>query len=218
VRVLAHDEHAFLMERAIPGTELSSLSLSGRDDDATHILCDVIAALHTKVPPPGEWKTVERLAQGFARNRDKARRHPVLKPERVDRAEQIFLELCASKTERFLLHGDLHHMNVLEDHTRGWLVIDPKGVIGELAYETASVLHNPIPHFEMIADPKNMERRVRILAERLRLEPDRILRWCFAKDILGHLWTIEDDHDTSNFARSLRVAETAELLLGAALG
>ena len=97
---------------------------------------------------------------------------------------------------------------------RGWLVIDPKGVPGELAYETASVLHNPIPHFEMIADPKVMERRVRILAYRLHLAPDRILRWCFAKDILGHLWTVEDNHETSDFARSLRVAETAELLLG----
>jgi streptomycin 6-kinase len=126
----------------------------------------------------------------------------------------MFLDLCASQKERFLLHGDLHHMNILKDDTRGWLAIDPKGVVGELAYETASALHNPIPHFEMIADLKVMERRVRVLADRLRLGEERILRWSFAKDILGHLWTIEDNHDTTNFARSLQVAETVELLLG----
>jgi streptomycin 6-kinase len=214
VRVLRHDADAFLMERAVPGTELATLSLAGKDDEATHIVCDVIEKLHTRPAPPGDWKTLERLALGFVRYRNGQRPHPLLTSDLVDRAEAMFLDLCASQTERFLLHGDLHHMNILRDDTRGWLAIDPKGVPGELAYETASVLHNPIPHFEMIADPKIMERRVRILADRLRLSDERILRWCFAKDILGHLWTIEDNHNTTNFARSLHVAETAELLLG----
>jgi streptomycin 6-kinase len=214
VCVLKRDVHAFLMERAVPGTELAALSLEGRDEEAAHIVCDVIEKLHTRPAPPGEWKTLERLGLGFDRYRKGPRRHRLLTRDLVDRAEAAFLSLCASQSERFLLHGDLHHMNILKDDARGWLMIDPKGVIGELAYETASVLHNPIPHFEMIADPKIMERRVRILTDRLHLEPDRILRWCFAKGILGHLWTIEDKHDTSNFARSLRVAQTAELLLG----
>lgn len=213
VRVLKRDAHAFVMERAVPGTELATLSLAGRDDEATHIACDVIERLHTRPAPPGEWKTLERLALGFDRHR-KGPRHPLLNSSLVDRAEAMFLELSRSQSERFLLHGDLHHMNILKDDARGWLAIDPKGVVGELAYETASVLHNPIPHFEMIADPNVMARRVRILSDRLHLDQARILSWCFAKDILGHLWTIEDNHDTSNFPRSLRVAETAEQLLG----
>ena len=213
VRVLKRDAHAFLMERAVPGSELAALSLAGRDDEATHIACDVIESLHTRPAPPGEWKTLERLALGFERYR-KGPQHPFLSPALVDRAESMFLALCQSQSERFLLHGDLHHMNILKDDARGWLAIDPKGVIGELAYETASVLHNPIPHFEMIADPKVMERRVKILADRLRLDPACILRWCYAKDIVGHLWTLEDHQDATNFPRSLRVAETAELLLG----
>ncbi len=214
VRVLRRDAHAFLMERAVPGTELASLSLAGKDDEATHVVCDVIEKLHTRPAPPGDWKTLERLALGFVRYRKGSRHHPLLTSDLVDRAEAMFLDLCASQGERFLLHGDLHHMNILKDDARGWLAIDPKGVIGELAYETASVLHNPIPHFEMIADLRVMERRVRILAGRLRLSEERILRWCFAKDVLGHLWTIEDNHDASNFGRSLQLAQTAEMLLG----
>jgi len=213
VRVLKRDPHAFLMERAVPGTELAALALTGQDDEATRIACDVIGGLHTRPAPPGEWKTLERLALGFERYR-KRPQHPLLTPDLVDRAERTFLELCQSQGKKFLLHGDLHHMNILKDDARGWLAIDPKGVVGELAYETASLLHNPIPHFEMISDPKVMERRVRILSDRLSLEPERILRWCFAKDILGHFWSIEDDHDTTDFPRSLRVAETALLLLG----
>ncbi len=105
-------------------------------------------------------------------------------------------------------------MNILKDDARGWLVIDPKGVTGELAYETAAILHNPIPHFEMIADTKIMEARVRIFSDRLKISAERILGWCFAKNVLGHLWTVEDRHDDSKFPRSLRVAQTALDLLG----
>lgn len=216
VRVLKRDAHAFLMERAEPGVELATLSLSGRDSEATNILCDVIAKLHMRPAPLGEWKTLGRLALGFDRYRRSPNKHALLSSELVDRAEATFHELCRSQSQRFLLHGDLHHMNVLKDDSRGWLVIDPKGVIGEIAYETASVLHNPVPHFEMAADPDVMQRRVRILSDRLRLDPARILRWCFAKDILDHLWTIEDGMDARDFPRSLRVAETAERLLAGA--
>ncbi len=31
---------------------------------------------------------------------------------------------------QLLLHGDLHHWNILDDASRGWMAIDPKGVIG----------------------------------------------------------------------------------------
>jgi streptomycin 6-kinase len=171
-------------------------------------------AIHAHPAPQGPWKSVEDLAQGFARYR-KGPAHPLLDPALVDRAEKTFLSLCATQSEpRLLLHGDLHHMNILKDDARGWLVIDPKGVVGELAYEPAAILHNPIPSFEMIADAKIMESRVRIFSDRLGTSAERILGWCFAKNILGHLWTVEDRMDTSTFPRSLRVAQTALELLG----
>ena len=213
VRLLAHDESGvLLMERAIPGTELAALSRDGRDAEATQIFCDVVESLHTRKPPQRAFKTLDDLAAGFVRYA-KNPRPDLLPPPLVARAEDMFRELCASQGEPFLLHGDLHHMNMLRD-SRGWLAIDPKGIIGELAYETASLLHNPIPDFEMIADENIMEGRVRILSDRLQLDRARILRWCFAKNILGHLWTVEDRHDDGNFPRSLRVAQTALALLG----
>ena len=42
-----------------------------------------------------------------------------------------------------LLHGDLQHYNVLLDKDRGWVAIDPKGVVGELEYEVGALLRNP---------------------------------------------------------------------------
>ena len=213
VRVLEHDAVAILMERAMPGTTLAEVVLADRDDDATHVICDAIERLPAGPPPQGDWATLEYLARAWTRYRNGSA-HPLLMQELVDRSESIFLDLCRTSPPRMLLHGDLHHMNILRDEKRGWLIIDPKGVIGEPAYEVAMALHNPVPHFEMMCDPKVMARRVRIFGERLKLPEERILRWCFAVDVLSHLWTVEDRMDTRDFPRSLRVAETAELLLG----
>jgi streptomycin 6-kinase len=215
VRVLEHDDQAILIERAIPDTTLKELVLEGRDDEATHILCDAIEQLPSGPAPPGDWPTLEHLSRAWDRYR-RGPGHPLLTPALVDRSEAIFLKLCRSSAPRMLLHGDLHHMNILRDDERGWLIIDPKGVIGEPAYEVAMALHNPIPLFDFMADPKVMARRVRIFAERLRLDETRILKWCFAVDILCHLWSVEDRMDTRDFPLSLRVAETALRLLGEA--
>jgi streptomycin 6-kinase len=43
-----------------------------------------------------------------------------------------------------LLHGDLQHYNVLLDRKRGWLAIDPKGVVAEGEFELGAALRNPI--------------------------------------------------------------------------
>jgi streptomycin 6-kinase len=54
----------------------------------------------------------------------------------LEEAETLFAELNASMAEPFLLHGDLHHENILAAEREPWLAIDPKGVVGEPARET----------------------------------------------------------------------------------
>lgn len=50
-----------------------------------------------------------------------------------------------------MLHVDLHHDNILQNGNE-WLVIDPKGVVGEPAYEVAAFIHNPMPELLTHAD------------------------------------------------------------------
>jgi streptomycin 6-kinase len=91
-----------------------------------------------------------------------------------------------------LLHGDLHHHNVLSSG-RGWLAIDPKGVIGPAGYEVGPFLVNPTPEFARRPDlPTLMERRVEILAEHLGLEQRAVRGWGLVYAVLSAWWTIED--------------------------
>ena len=40
-------------------------------------------------------------------------------------------KLLATPRDVMVLHGDIHHGNILDFGPRGWLAIDPKGVSGE---------------------------------------------------------------------------------------
>jgi hypothetical protein len=53
-------------------------------------------------------------------------------------------ELLSSSGKEVLLHGDLHHWNILSSEREGWLAIDPKGLAGEAECETGAFLRNPL--------------------------------------------------------------------------
>jgi streptomycin 6-kinase len=57
-------------------------------------------------------------------------------------AEVMFETIQRDCEGDFLLHGDLHHENMLFDASRGWVAIDPKGVIGPKLMECGRFLHN----------------------------------------------------------------------------
>src|SRR5207244_1045291 len=100
----------------------------------------------------------------------------------VEQSKQIYFDLCASQGPVRLLHGDLQHYNVLFDSARGWVAIDPKGVMGEIEYEIGASLRNPN---EMFASAEIVERRIRKYEARLGLNAERALRWAFAQAVLS---------------------------------
>jgi streptomycin 6-kinase len=210
VRVLEHDEHALLIERAIPGTTLEALFLEGKDEEATNIWCDVVQQLHTK-PAPSGWPDVVRRGRSLYN----VPAHPLLPPDLVAEARAEYFDLCATQSPRqFLLHADLNHFNVIKDDRRGWIVIDPKGFVGELEWETETFLRNPIGHWDTTSDPAFLERRVRILCDRFGFDPVRILRWCAAQGVLSAVWSAEGYGTEAKLEGALKITKTAKLLLG----
>jgi streptomycin 6-kinase len=215
VRLLAHADGASLLERALPGQALVALTSAGRDDEATAILCDVAAALHA--PRLDDdllahgFPTVADWGRGF--DRWLAAGAPLLPRALVDRAAALYAELAASQDAPRLLHGDLHHFNVLRDDARGWLAVDPKGVIGERAHEPGAMLRNPVgAAFDraLTASTAVAARRAAIAAERLALDRRRVLAWGFAQAVLSAVWSWEDGESPDH---ALAVAEAILPLL-----
>ena len=179
-----------LLERLKPGVMLSTLE---NDEEATNIAADVMQRIWRPVP---ENDVFIRLADWFdglkeLRAMFNGGTGP-LNEKMVERVERSVKDFFAENHKPVLMHGDFHHYNILSSE-RGWLVIDPKGVIGPACYEVGPFLINPWGDLLTGNDYRGMtKRRIDILHEHLGFERERIHEWGLAHAILSAWWSIED--------------------------
>jgi streptomycin 6-kinase len=115
----------------------------------------------------------------------------------LSRAQKLATQLLASAPEERVLHGDLHHDNIVSAERAPWLAIDPKGIVGDPGFETAAFMNNPLGRMESWSDPaRYFLRRADILAERLEYPRERILGWTFIQAILSVCWELEAGTDS----------------------
>ena len=184
VWVHAHEPGAILMERALPGNALTDVVLAGRDDEATVILARTLGSMDPG-PSPAWVRTADSLAADLAQGTH-------VPHDLLARARETHASLCASQTRVRLLHGDLHHDNLLFDGRRGWLAIDPKGVVGEPEFEAGALFRNPWERPDLFRDPARIRARLACLGQALPLDLARVRSWAFVQAVLAAIWGIED--------------------------
>ncbi|MFI5844111.1 aminoglycoside phosphotransferase family protein [Catenuloplanes sp. NPDC051500] len=191
-RLLAYDEEqgALLLERVEPGTTLHAVQRHD-DEAATAVFVEVARRLHRPVPDTGAaLEPVEDHALDLAAH---LARHPG--DDLVAHALGVHRELCASTTTRVVLHGDLHHANILAGTRAPWLAIDPHGRTGDPASEVGALLYNPDPWVRDDALTRLVPDRIAQVADGLALPPDRVLAWGFVLSVLSWVWHVEDGSD-----------------------
>jgi streptomycin 6-kinase len=196
IRVLQEDLQTgvVLLERAVPGDRLRSVT---SDEEQIHIASQLFKKLHKPVATidASIFPTLADWAKAFDRYRMKnaVQTGPVSK-KLFDKAEGIFTEYQRENKEQVLLHGDLHTDNILSS-ARGWLAIDPKGVVGEREFELGAFLRNPLYDFPKGTDYKKEEaRRILQFSEDMGFEKNRIRDWAFAYAVISILWFLEDEN------------------------
>ena len=191
VQVYEQMPGAALFERLDPGEPLAALTLNGRDEEATEILAMLLGRM-APGDPPAECRSVDQWGGGFVRQA--AAEDDRIPAALLDPAQRIYADLCATQRVPALLHGDLHHYNVLFDRARGWCAIDPKGVVGELEYELGAALRNPIDRPDLFAQLDIVERRLDQFGLALGLDVSRARGWCFSQAVLSAILSFEDGH------------------------
>lgn len=201
VRVLASDaaRGVFLLERLRPGTPLFDPAAGSErwladDERATAIAAGVMRQLWHPAPSRHPFPTAADWAAGLVRLRNRYGGTTGPLPETlVDRAERLFAELIASQAAAVVLHGDLHHWNIVQAERQPWLALDPQGVVGEPAYEVGALLRNPYPEIMTWPDARQVQaRRIAQLADELGFDRQRIAGWGFAQAVLSAWWDLED--------------------------
>ena len=207
-QLLACDEERgfLLLERLNPGTVLADIT---DDDERTNIAVEVMQKI---------WRPVDSLESNsllFGSGQQAARLQKFIKlsdwfgelknirphfdggtgpfPKKLlERVESFLPELFADENVK-LIHGDFHHFNILLSE-RGWLAIDPKGVIGPAGYEIGPLMINPWGSLsDGVSFKAQTKRRMSILSERVGWEQETILNWATAHAVLSTWWDTQPD-------------------------
>lgn len=185
----ADEEKGFiLLERLNPGVMLSTIE---DDEQATHIGAEVMQKIWRPALEDHVFIQLSDWFDGLNRLREMYNGGTgPLNEKLVDRVERTVQDFFVENHRPVLMHGDFHHFNILSSE-RGWLVIDPKGVIGPAGYEVGPFLINPWD--ELSTYRRMTKRRIDILHEHLGFERERIHAWGLAHAILSAWWSIEDN-------------------------
>lgn len=207
-RVLAEDDGVLLLERATGRRSLVEMAHAGQDDQATRILCAAANRLHEHLTPrPADpvSSCLVPLVEWFA---------PLLKVDAptgiITEGQAVARELLADQREIVALHGDIHHGNILDAGTRGWIAIDPKGLWGDRAFDFVNILRNPDDATALVL--ARFARQVEVIAEVAALDRLRLLRWTLAFASLSAVWILEEKGYPGS---DLAVAEMARVALKA---
>ncbi len=202
--VYAHEGPAIVLARAQGSRSLERMAHrdTESDDAATRILCNAALRLHgvSGTPPDGVVGLESWFAEPFARAAERG--------GFFERAAAVARALLDDQREPVVLHGDVHHGNVLDFGDRGWLAIDPKHVTGDRAYDFANILCNPD---ETVAlRPGRLERQLDIICDATGIARKPMLAWTVAYCGLSTAWT---EGSGSSPGHALAVGLAAERLL-----
>lgn len=192
VRLLGRDAagRSLLMERCSPGTPLTELE----DEEAIRVAASMLRRIW-RTPEPGHpfrslvdearrWEealpvTFEQLGRPFER-------------QLLETAVGACRELTRGSIELVVVHQDLHGGNILRAEREPWLVIDPKPLVGERAFDVVSLVRD---RGNMLAGPDGLRivrRRLDVLADELAVDRERMRLWSLVHALA---WGVEDASD-----------------------
>ncbi|KPL59698.1 aminoglycoside phosphotransferase family protein [Rossellomorea vietnamensis] len=185
------EEGWILLDRLMPGPSLHSID---DEEEVLSIFTHTAKGLWHKPVSRHPYPTVQSWSKGIGRLRERFNGGTgPIPPHLVVKAEALYPELLNTSTDLYLLHGDLHHGNILYSASSGWTSIDPKGLIGEREYDCIQFMLNEWEKWD--APLKLLRYRTETIASLLSLSYERLLQYGFCHSILSACWSVGDGHD-----------------------
>lgn len=197
VSVIEYDEGAVLME-FIEGEFLKEQEEEKRND----IFLEVFKSLHKdQGSHKAEFDSMERRYRSLL---ERGSREAFFKEGSL-LAEKLLMKQSVNN----LLHGDLHHKNILYSKRRGWLAIDPQPLMGDPLFDLGNFFYNPDDEPKLTEDPNSIRKRLHTFSEGLEVEPIEILEFAIVHGYLSSSWQLDEGQDP---ARRLRILEKLKRL------
>ena len=125
------EDMVYIMERIVPAHTLYE---SAPRNERIKIAGEIFNGLHRTDLPAGTFPT---YTQWFEAGKEGTKNREDCEElyQYLDSAERMLTDICKKYSRNLLLHGDLHHENILKNENGGYTVIDPKGVIGDPVFD-----------------------------------------------------------------------------------
>jgi streptomycin 6-kinase len=189
VRLLESDpgRQALLLERCEPGHALGDVV------PASEALAVGAGLLHRLWRPPPDGHPFETLTEVAAEwvvviEERFGRFGEPFEPALAQNAVELLHSLPLAATAEVLLHQDLHPANILAAEREPWLVIDPKPLVGDPAFDAAPLLLQTSGGGDSVAA---LDDRLGILAAALEVPAERIAGWALARAVETALWCLD---------------------------
>ncbi len=186
IDVYKHDEGACLLEY-IDGEELIQLTKIGRDEEATLIIAKTLNSIHkSPIPKEHKFKTFEEQFSALIDHKNDA-------PNIIHRVAKFAKRKLNKSYKPYLLHGDMHHKNIMNHSTKGWLAFDPQCLVGDRSYDCANTLHNPHQMPELTENKDRLLKQVEILSSHMDINSQDIIDYAYIHGCLSSCWTKMDE-------------------------
>lgn len=183
VQLLDCDENngILLLERIQPGHTFREQPVINRSSVIPELFAEIPVKVDTDLPRYEQW-----LQRAFDHQNDEFLSGP------IELAESLYAGLRLDAADEFLLHGDLHHENMLLDDNGGWIAIDPKGVMGARLLEYGRFMHNFIADEARPVAEVVTERAETLAGE---FSANEIIKVGFIDLVLGCTWVVNSGEE-----------------------
>lgn len=196
------DQGAMLMERVLPGTRLKD---EPDFEQRIKVGTELVEKLPVTINGEHEFPLFEhQMKKAFTRARHEGRAGKEF-ISMLTVAENLYEEIKLLNRQKVLLHGDLHHENILKDALGNWKIIDPQGRIGEQCLETGRFLLNEWGWFGGAGDLKHMTEGIDAFAKVLGESRRTIAISCFMDYAVSSCWSLEDGNGQEAIEEPLRL-------------
>ncbi len=182
VRLLrvSDDGFSMLLERCLPGRDLWTLSI----DEADAVAAELLPKLWRKPESHAPFVSLENLTAEWREDITNIISLNGYYADLAAEALNLGLKLASDQPKKVFLHGDFHPGNVLASQREPWLIIDPKPLIGDPAYDIAQWMHNRYHCASKSRNPINvLHGQILRFANHLNLDPQRVAGWTFVKAV-----------------------------------
>lgn len=145
------EDQVYIMERIMPADTLYE---SAPRNDRIKIVGRIFKGLHktdipdSAFPTYSEW--FEAGKEGTKNRKDCEELYQYLYS-----AERMLADINQKYSRNLLLHGDLHHENILKNENGSYTVIDPKGVIGDPIFDLSRFILDEFRD-DLTSEPKDV--------------------------------------------------------------